>query len=243
MTNPHDEAEVMAPSIMYIRGIPFKCPVPAAKQQDNAVEDLLQDSAAASILSKPERTPSFFKLKKQMQQNMQRRATCGFAAQGVPLRVMRDLALQSCLDLGDKSRLVRFTLVESPAVMARITEEASVWFRRSGLLAEKRRASQAERSALFGAAPHVAILYGPTARPEAARLCAETARRFAWFAAGAGLATGDAEELITAAADPAIAALLTVPSGYTVFAALLFGYPRMPALALEKRPATTLLVL
>lgn len=164
-----------------------------------------------------------------------RRAMRLFSGQDVPLRVLRELVGVAVGEDGGTASRPRFIVVESPKAMARIMELAAAWMRREGVLLDGPAPAGDAQQQLFGGARSMALAYGPSGELASAKACAKAVARLEWAAIGAGLGACFAAEMVQAAACASeVAAAMTVPTGHTVFAAVLLGYPAFPV----DQPAT-----
>lgn len=225
------EEGVRRPSVLYIRGIPYKCPEPASKSQERVCDlvdsrpmrspaGLCPSRLAARRLADGEGDPN------QAREGLmrRRRAVRVFTGQAVPLGLLRDLLIRACADLGRDSRHVRCVMVESPRAMERVRELTCAWMVREGLTGRTEGTGTAGGDP-FGGAPHLVAIHGPRDLAAAVEACALAVARVEWAAAGAGLGVCFAGELVAAAAaDAALAATLTVPEEHAVHGALLLGY-------------------
>lgn len=238
MTVPHEVGKTPRQDIMYIRGIPFKCPTPGNQEADSLPQDTAVAAATLEELDCPSRTlahclsgdttrpaPEGPTAKIQAGLMRSRRSVRVFTGQAVPMRTLRELIIQSCADLGKNGRLVRFVMVEAAPTMDRFRDKMEDWLDREGMHSKKADREADAGKGLFGGAPHLAVVHGPSGVAGAAEACAMALARLEWAAAGAGIGACFAGEVLRAAAnDKAVAAALTIPDSHTAYGALLLGY-------------------
>ncbi|WP_162179638.1 nitroreductase family protein [Solidesulfovibrio alcoholivorans] len=169
-----------------------------------------------------------------------RRAVRVFADKVVGMRVLRGLVDGACFPLpGATAGLARFVVLESENAMDNASELAAAWLRREGFLADGLAPEAKARKVVFGGAPHMAVAYGPAGDDAAVAACSLAVARMEWLAAGQGLATCFAGEIVRAAAAcPELFAALAIPSTATVCAAVFLGYPGSRNAGRENVPGT-----
>ena len=230
MTTMHQEAQAKAQPIMYIRGIPFRCPVPAGKAGAVSAIDKNVDTAAPSKTSdvpaqaaKTAKATTLFapsnllarfgtacgsragisraETEAQTRFVKSRRAVRVFADKMVPMRLLRELITTVARDQGEvHSGLARFIVVEAAPAMDQVTRLAANWLRQEGVLADGAGPDADARKVVFGGAPHLAVAYGKSDSPADAEACAEAFARLEWAGAAMGLGTCFAGEMLRAAA-------------------------------------------
>jgi hypothetical protein len=238
MSVPHEVGKSSRQDILYIRGIPFKCPTsnsqesvavshsPAVASPTPEAPDC-PSRALARCLSGEATPPVSEGSTAGMQAGLRRsrRSVRVFTGQGVPMRTLRELIIQSCADLGKNGSLVRFVMVEATPTLDRIRGMVEDWLDREGAHPKESDREGEPDKGLFGGAPHLAVVHGPTGVAGAAEACAMALARLEWAAAGAGIGACFAGEVLRAAAqDTALAAALTIPASHTAYGALLLGY-------------------
>jgi hypothetical protein len=256
MALTYEESSSRSTNVMYIRGIPFQCP--GAGKNARAASPL-QEAAARRVrraetcanrlfargVAPEESGVGISRAEAQVHAGLMesRRAVRLFTDQGVPMRQLRQLVVAACSNTPAEFRgLARFVVVESGDAMSRTAGEVAAWLRREGMGLDGPGGEPDARRMLFGGAPHVAIAHGPVHSPKSPEACALAVARLEWAAAGAGLGTCFAGELVQAAnADSSVAAALAVPHGQAVYAALLIGYPSV-AVAKPGTPADTMFI-
>jgi hypothetical protein len=225
-----EDMKPSAKNIMYIRGIPYEMWDAAGDGPPHATPKRASSSAKTTAVIP---MTGFCRAEAQARAGLMksRRTVRVFSGQIVPVRLLRELMSTAWGgNPKDDIRLARFVMVEAASSMARVAGLTAAWLRREGLLLDSPGADAHKPSALFNGAPHVAVLYGPNDAPGAAAACSMALARLEWAAAGAGLGTCFADELVQAAAcDSEVAAALAIPDGHTAFGALLLGYPYVPA--------------
>ncbi|MEA5088271.1 nitroreductase family protein [Solidesulfovibrio sp.] len=169
-----------------------------------------------------------------------RRAVRVFADKVICMRVLRGLVDAASFPLpGATAGLARFVVLESVNAMDKVSELATAWLRLEGLLADGLPPDARPREVLFGGAPHMAVAYGPAGDAAAVAACSLAVARMEWLAAGQGLATCFAGEIVRAAAAcPELFAAMAIPSSATVYAALFLGYPGSRNAGQENVPGT-----
>ncbi len=169
-----------------------------------------------------------------------RRAVRVFAEKTVAMRVLRGLVDAASFPLpGATAGLARFVVLESENAMDKASELAAAWLRREGLLADGLAPEAKARKVVFGGAPHMAVAYGPAGDDAAVAACSLAVARMEWLAAGQGLATCFAGEIVRAAAAcPELFAAMAIPSSATVYAAIFLGYPGSRNADQENAPGT-----
>lgn len=248
----YEESSSRSTKVMYIRGIPFECPDGAKKDEVAPTEaparrrrpETCANRLLARRLAGDETAAGLTRVEARVHAGLMesRRAVRLFTGQGVPLRVLRRIVLAACgPTFGRSKSLAGFVLVESGAVMEHIADMVTDWLRREGLGQDGPGAAADARRTLFGGAPHLIVVHGAASGGRAAEACAKAVARLEWCAAGAGLGTCFAGELVQAATDDtAVAAALSVPHAHVVYAAMLVGFPEVPVLP-ERLPDTTLI--
>ncbi len=237
MSVPYEAGKSPRQHIMYIRGIPFKCPTSNGGEAASATQETAEDCLApdapdcpsrvlARCLSGDDRSlPEGPTARLQAGFMRGRRSIRVFTGQAVPMHTLRDLVIQASADLGKNSRLVQFVVVEAAQSMDRIREQMEGWRTRNGLLAMAKESETEPGKGVFGGAPHLAVVHGPTGVPGAAEACALALARLEWAATGAGIAACFAGEVLRAAtSDTAVSAALAIPGSHTAYGALLLGY-------------------
>jgi nitroreductase len=169
-----------------------------------------------------------------------RRSVRVFADKVIGMRVLRGLVDAACFPLpGATAELARFVVLESENAMNNASELAAAWLRREGFLADGLAPEAKARKVVFGGAPHMAVAYGPAGDDAAVAACSLAMARMEWLAAGQGLATCFAGEIVRAAAAcPELFAALAIPSTATVYAAVFLGYPGSRNAGQENAPGT-----
>jgi hypothetical protein len=235
MSFTQEESKSSRQDIMYIRGIPFKCPTsgdkapvpdPDARQDFRPAADCPSRQLVRCLsgdASQPAPDGPTARVQAGLMRN--RRSVRVFTEQVVPMRTLRDLLIQAGADLGKTSRLIRFVMVEAAPAMERIRGQVEAWLVREGRSLKDDSREAAPDKGIFGGAPHLAVVHGPRGVAGAAEACAMALARLEWAAAGAGIGACFAGEFLqAAAADTALAADLTIPDTHTAYGALLLGY-------------------
>ena len=225
------------PNVMYIRGIPFKCPGSlrdidtqatanagpasckvAGTRPSRQLSRFATSDGTRAVVSKGEADSQGLFMNR-------RREVRVFSDRTVPMRQLREL-----LDVDVEAHLLRFVMVEAPSSMDRITGLVSSWLRREGIMADDTGQDTEARKRVFGNAPHIAVINGRNDNIQSGAACALAAARLEWMASEMGLGACFAGEIVRAAVGSSeIAAALAVPTGYSAMAALLLGYPGQPA--------------